>query len=108
MPNVPYSYEVDVKVTSEVNWQLVTGNGSLTPICSLSKRSSSPSLTLLYYYYFIFSKRGTPISIYYYIIVFFRFSKQDINNRVASFRTLLLRQPYNPSIRENNNGSDER
>jgi len=34
------------------------------------------------------------------------FSKQDINNRVASFRTLLLRQPYNPSIRENNNGSD--
>jgi len=35
------------------------------------------------------------------------FSKQDINNRVASFRTLLLRQPYNPSIRENNNGSDE-
>ena len=42
------------------------------------------------------------------IIAFFRFSKQDINNRVASFRTLLLRQPYNPSIRENNNGSDER
>ena len=35
---VPYPYEV--------NWQLVTGNGSLTPICSLSKRSLSPSLTV--------------------------------------------------------------
>ena len=39
MPNVPYSYEV--------NWQLVTGNGSLTPICSLSKGSLSPSLTVI-------------------------------------------------------------
>ena len=38
MPNVPYSYEV--------NWKLVTGNGSLTPIFSLSKRSLSPSLTV--------------------------------------------------------------
>ena len=38
MPNVPYPYEV--------NWHLVTGNGSLTPICSLSKRSLSPSLTV--------------------------------------------------------------
>ena len=34
-PNVPYPYEV--------NWQLVPGNGSLTPICSLS-----PSLTVLH------------------------------------------------------------
>ena len=32
---VPYRYEV--------NWQLVKGNGSLTPKCSLSKRSLSPS-----------------------------------------------------------------
>ena len=39
MPKVPYPYEV--------NWHLVTGNGSLTPICSLSKRSLSPSLTVL-------------------------------------------------------------
>ena len=39
MPNVPYPYEV--------NWQLVAGNGSLTPICSLSKHSLSPSLTVL-------------------------------------------------------------
>jgi hypothetical protein len=39
MPNVPYPYEV--------NWQLDTGNGSLTPICALSKRSLSPSLTVL-------------------------------------------------------------
>ena len=38
MPKVPYPYEV--------NWHLVTGNGSLTPICSLSKRSLSPSLTV--------------------------------------------------------------
>ena len=38
MPNVPYPYEV--------NWQLVSGNGSLTPICFLSNRSSSPSLTV--------------------------------------------------------------
>jgi hypothetical protein len=39
MPNVPYPYEV--------NWHLVKGNGSLTPICSLSNRSLSPSLTVL-------------------------------------------------------------
>ena len=38
MPNVPYPYEV--------NWKLVTGNGSLTTICSLSKHSLSPSLTV--------------------------------------------------------------
>ena len=36
MPKVPYRYEV--------NWQLVTGNGSLRPI---SKRSLLPSLTVL-------------------------------------------------------------
>ena len=30
MPNVPYPYEVNSK--------LVTGNGSLTPICSLSNQ----------------------------------------------------------------------
>ena len=36
MPNVPYPYEV--------NWQLVAENGSLTPVCALSKRSLSPSL----------------------------------------------------------------
>ena len=35
---VPYPYEVD--------WHLVTGNGSLTQFCSLSKRSLSPSLTV--------------------------------------------------------------
>ena len=34
MPNVPYPYEV--------NWHLVTGNGSLIPICSLL-----PTLTVL-------------------------------------------------------------
>ena len=39
MPNVPYPYEV--------NWQLVKGNGSLTPICSLSKHYLLPSLTVL-------------------------------------------------------------
>ena len=38
MPNFPYFYEV--------NWQLVTRNGSLTPICSISKRSLSPRLTV--------------------------------------------------------------
>ena len=38
MPNVPYPYKV--------NWHLVTGNGSLILICSLSKRSLSPSLTV--------------------------------------------------------------
>ena len=41
-PNVPYPFEV--------NWHLVTGNGSLTQICSLSKRSLSPSLTVHTYY----------------------------------------------------------
>ena len=38
MPKVPYHYEV--------NGNLVTGNGSLIPICSLSNRSLSPSLTV--------------------------------------------------------------
>ena len=40
MPSVPYPYEV--------NWHLVTGNGSLIPICSLSNSSLLPSLTVLY------------------------------------------------------------
>ena len=39
MPKVPYSYEV--------NGKLVTGNGSLIPICFLSNRSLLPSLTVL-------------------------------------------------------------
>ena len=38
MPKVPYPYEV--------NGKLVTGNGSLIPICSLSNRSLLPSLTI--------------------------------------------------------------
>mgnify|MGYP001420332417 CR=1 FL=1 len=40
MPNVPYSYEVNAK--------LVTGNGFLIPISSLTKRSLLPSLTVLF------------------------------------------------------------
>ena len=39
MPNVPYPYEV--------NGKLVTGNGSLIPISSLSNCSLLPSLTVL-------------------------------------------------------------
>ena len=38
MPKVPYPYEV--------NGKLVTGYGSLIPICSLSNRSLLPSLTV--------------------------------------------------------------
>ena len=38
MPKVPYPYEVNDK--------LVTGNGSLIPICSLSNRSLLSSLTV--------------------------------------------------------------
>ena len=38
MPEVSYPYEV--------NGKLVTGNGSLIPICSLSNCSLSPSLTV--------------------------------------------------------------
>ena len=38
MPYVPYPYEV--------NGKLVTGNGSLMPICSLSNSSLLPSLTV--------------------------------------------------------------
>ena len=38
MPKVPYPYEV--------NGKLVTGNGFLIPICSLSNRSLLPSLTV--------------------------------------------------------------
>ena len=40
MPKVPYPYEVIGK--------LVTGNGSLIPICSLSNSSLTPSLTVLH------------------------------------------------------------
>ena len=39
MPKVSYPYEVNEK--------LVTGNGSLIPICSLSNHSFLPSLTVL-------------------------------------------------------------
>ena len=39
MPNVPYPYEV--------NWHLVTGNGSLIQICSLSNSSLLPSLIVV-------------------------------------------------------------
>jgi hypothetical protein len=39
MTKVPYLYKV--------NGKLVTGNGSLTPICSLSNRILLPSLTVL-------------------------------------------------------------
>ena len=45
MPKVPYPYEVNDK--------LVTGNGSLIPICSLSNRSLLPSLTVLGIYNFL-------------------------------------------------------
>ena len=38
MPKAPYPYEV--------NGKLVTVNGSLIPICSLSNRSLLPSLTV--------------------------------------------------------------
>ena len=41
-----WSVKAKFDYTYEVNWQLVTENGSLTPICSLSKRSLSPSLTV--------------------------------------------------------------
>ena len=41
MPNVPYPYEV--------NWHLVTENGSLIPISSLLNSSLLPSLTVLTY-----------------------------------------------------------
>ena len=39
MTKVPYPYEI--------NGKLVTGNGSLMPICSLSNRSLLPSLTVV-------------------------------------------------------------
>ena len=38
MPKVPHLYEV--------NWHLVTGNGSLTQMCSLLKCSLTTSLTV--------------------------------------------------------------
>ena len=44
MPKVPYPYEV--------NGKLVTGNGSLIPICSLSNRSLLPSLSVLSNFFF--------------------------------------------------------
>ena len=41
MPKSPYNYEV--------NGKLVTRNGSLLPICSLSNNSLMPSLTVLFF-----------------------------------------------------------
>ena len=42
MPKVPHPYEV--------NGKLVTGNGSLIPICSLPNRSLLASLTVLTFF----------------------------------------------------------
>ena len=57
MPKVPYPYEV--------NGKLVTGNGSLIPICSLSSRSLLPSLTVLYnekpYFTYLFNEHKTKV-----------------------------------------------
>ena len=44
MPKVPYPYEV--------NGKLVTGNGSLIPICSLSNSSLMPSLTVIQFFFY--------------------------------------------------------
>ena len=54
MPKVPYSYDV--------NGKLVTGNGSLIPICSLSNSSLMPSLTVYEFLvlYRFFSKMFRP------------------------------------------------
>ena len=40
------SFKPNVSYPCKVNWHLVTGNGSLTQICSLSNRSLSSSLTV--------------------------------------------------------------
>ena len=59
MPKVPYPYEVNVK--------LVTGNGSLIPICSLSNRSLLPSLTVHTFWY----DTNEYIEMWYVISFFF-------------------------------------
>ena len=80
---VPYPYEV--------NWHLVTGNGSLTTICSLSNCSLSPSLTVLTYLHVVFLIRSILSAAYVIDIfsfgVFFSFTSN------ASLQHLV--QPYN-------------
>ena len=53
MPKVPYPYEV--------NGKLVTGNGSLIPICSLSNCSLLPSLTVLNMYSIVLGMYLPPV-----------------------------------------------
>ena len=49
MPKVPYPYEV--------NGELVTGYGSLIPICSLSNRSLLPPILTQQLFYPVASKQ---------------------------------------------------
>ena len=66
--NVPYP--------NKVNCKLVTGNCSLTPICSLSKRSLSPSLTVVLLLY--------RVVVYYPVTKKILFSAEYINYLIYS------------------------
>ena len=77
MPNVPYRYEV--------NWHLITGNGSLIPICSLSNRSLLPSLTV--------HKKRNIIQIFKYLQVcncFFCKCPQTLFKKIGYFNYFCL------------------
>ena len=68
MPKIPYPYEV--------NGKLVTGNGSLIPICSLSNHSLLSSLTVP-----CLQKKGFPSS-YLFEAYILRKPLKALNNSI--------------------------
>ena len=65
MPNVPYPYKV--------NGKLVTGNGSLTPICSLSNSSLFPQFDCSIFEKWHSQQGGSPQTESYVILVYYAF-----------------------------------
>ena len=77
MPKVPYPYEV--------NGKLVTGNGSLIPICSLSNRSLLPSLTVVKKCAGHTGRRSTTLLMdYYTALQLFEINRLKFKNIVES------------------------
>ena len=75
MPKVPYPYEVNGKV--------VTGNGSLIPICSLSNRSLLPSSIILFF--FLFSgaaetRKQTKMSLFVILVFWIDYVNSWLNS----------------------------
>ena len=77
MPKVPYRYEV--------NGKLVTRNGSLIPICSLSNCSLLPSLTVLISFSGACYYLSSTINPFLYSLLSVRFRRgfQDVLRRCS-------------------------